>query len=113
ELFRRYGLALAVVMGSGAARGWGGLHHRFTALVVWLLRLGGEVTQGGPYQPQTKGKDERFHRTLSEELLSRAEFENLLMMQLGFDGFRFTYNHERPHEALGLTVPAKRYLVSE
>ena len=48
-----------------------------------------------------------------EELLCRDEFENLWKMQLGFDQFRSTYNHERPHEALGLTVPAKRYLVSD
>jgi len=113
ELFRRYGLPLTMLMDNSAPWGSGDWHNRYTALVVWLLRLGVEVTHGRPYHPQTQGKDERFHRTLSEELLSRAEFENLLMMQLGFDGFRFTYNHERPHEALGLTVPAKRYLVSE
>ena len=113
ELFRRYGLPLTMLMDNGAPWGTGNWHNRYSALVVWLLRLGVEVTHGRPYHPETQGKDERFHRTLSEELLSRAEFENLLMMQLGFDGFRFTYNHERPHEALGLTVPAKRYLVSE
>ena len=113
ELFRRYGLPLIMLMDNGAPWGTGDWHNRYTGLVVWLLRLGVEVTHGRPYHPQTQGKDERFHRTLSEELLSRAEFENLLMMQLGFDAFRFTYNHERPHEALGLTVPAKRYLVSE
>jgi transposase InsO family protein len=113
ELFRRYGLPLTMLMDNGAPWGTGDWHNRYTSLVVWLLRLGVEVMHGRPYHPQTQGKDERFHRTLSEELLSRAEFENLLMMQLGFDRFRFTYNHERPHEALGLTVPAKRYLVSE
>lgn len=113
ELFRRYGLPLTMLMDNGAPWGTGDWHNRYTALVVWLLRLGIEVTHGRPYHPQTQGKDERFHRTLSEELLCRDEFENLLKMQLGFDQFRFTYNHERPHEALGLTVPAKRYLVSE
>jgi transposase InsO family protein len=113
ELFRRYGLPLTMLMDNGAPWGTGDWHNRYTSLVVWLLRLGVEVTHGRPYHPQTQGKDERFHRTLSEELLSRNEFDNLMKTQLGFDRFRFTYNHERPHESLGLTVPAKRYLVSE
>jgi len=113
DLFRRYGLPLTMLMDNGAPWGTGDWHNRYTSLVVWLLRLGVEVTHGRPYHPQTQGKDERFHRTLSEELLSRKEFDNLMKMQLGFDRFRFTYNHERPHESLGLTVPAKRYLVSE
>jgi transposase InsO family protein len=113
ELFRRYGLPLTMLMDNGAPWGTGDWHNRYTSLVVWLLRLGVQVTHGRPYHPQTQGKDERFHRTLSEELLCRDEFENLWKMQLGFDQFRFTYNHERPHEALGLTVPAKRYLVSD
>lgn len=111
-LFRRYGLPLTMLMDNGPPWGTGDWHNPYSALGVWLLRLGVQVTHGRPYHPQTQGKDERFHRTLSDELLSRAEFEDLLMMQLGFDQFRFSYNHERPHEALGLMVPAKRYLIS-
>ena len=33
--------------------------------------------------------------------------------QLAFDHWRDVYNQERPHDALGLAVPASRYLVSE
>ena len=112
-LFRRYGLPLEMLMDNGPPWGTGDWHNPYSALGVWLLRLGVQITHGRPYHPQTQGKDERFHRTLSDEVLSREEFEDLLMTQLGFDRFQFCYNHERPHQALGLIVPAKRYLVSE
>lgn len=113
ELFRCYGLPLAMLMDNGPPWGTGAWHNPYTALVVWLLRLGIQVTHGRPYHPQTQGKDERFHRTLVDELLGREEFENLLTMQFGFDRFRFIYNHERPHESLGMNVPARHYAVSE
>lgn len=113
RLFRRYGLPLEMLMDNGPPWGTGDWHNPYSALGVWLLRLGVQITHGRPYHPQTQGKDERFHRTLSDEVLSREEFENLLMTQLGFDRFEFSYNHERPHQALGLIVPAQRYLVSE
>jgi len=112
RIFRRYGLPLAMLMDNGSPWGTGDWHNSYTRLVVWLLRLGIKVSHGRPFHPQTQGKDERFHRTLSEELLQREAFENLLKMQLGFDQFRFSYNHERPHEALAMIVPAKCYAVS-
>ncbi len=112
RIFRRYGLPLAMLMDNGSPWGTGDWHNSYTRLVVWLLRLGIKVSHGRPFHPQTQGKDERFHRTLSEELLQREEFENLLKMQLGFDQFRFSYNHERPHQALAMIVPAKCYAVS-
>ena len=49
----------------------------FTALTVWLLRLGIPVSHGRPRHPQTQGKDERFHRTLKDELLRYEFFSDL------------------------------------
>jgi transposase InsO family protein len=48
ELFRRYGLPLTILLDNGAPWGTGDWHNRYTALVVWLLRLGIEVTQSRP-----------------------------------------------------------------
>jgi Integrase core domain len=67
------------------------------------------VCHGRPYHPQTQGKDERFHRTLAAEVLQGQSFADVAMCQRRFDGWRSVYNHERPHEALGLAVPASRY----
>lgn len=107
-LFGRYGLPRRMLMDNGPP--WGDPTDRcYTPLTVWLLRLGVRVSHGRPYHPQTQGKDERFHRTLGAELLSRRTFSNLADCQGPFDAWRQVYNHERPHEALQLAVPASRY----
>ena len=110
-IFRRYGLPLAMLMDNGSP--WGTQDRGcYTQFSVWLMRLGIRVTHGRPYHPQTQGKDERFHRTLNEELLQLNIFSSYRGAQLSFDDFRFSYNHERPHEALKLAVPATRYASS-
>lgn len=110
-IFRRYGLPWRMLMDNGAP--WGDTpEHRFTPLTVWLLRLGVAISHGKPYHPQTQGKDERFHRTLAAEVLRTERFRDLVHAQRRFDAWRELYNHERPHEALELAVPASRYTVS-
>lgn len=108
EAFRRYGLPERMTMDHGSP--WGAdPAHPLTAVTVWLIRLGIGVSHSRPYHPQTQGKDERFHRTLAVECLRAQPFRDLAHCQGQFDGFRDTYNFERPHEALGLAVPASRY----
>ena len=110
-VFRRYGLPERMLTDNGPP--WGGeSDHGFTALTAWLLRLGVAVIHGRPYHPQTQGKDERFHRTLAAEVLRYELFSDLQHCQRRFDGWREVYNHERPHEALALNVPASRYRIS-
>jgi transposase InsO family protein len=110
-LFRRYGLPWRMTMDQGPPWGAEG-QARYTALTVWLIRLGVQVSHSRPFHPQTQGKDERFHRTLQAELLKGRSFENLEHCQRCFDTWREVYNLERPHEALGLAVPASQYQVS-
>jgi transposase InsO family protein len=107
-VFRRYGLPWAMIMDNGAP--WGNAGDQpYTIFTVWLLRLGVRVIHGRPSHPQTQGKDERFHRTLKAEVLHGRSFRDLPECQQAFDTWRQVYNHERPHEALGLAVPADRY----
>ena len=107
-LFRRYGLPERLLCDNGPP--WGsGPQAQHTLLTVWLLRLGIGVSHGRPYHPQTQGKDERFHRTLNAEVLQGRTFRDLQGSQRRFDAWRTVYNHERPHEALNLAVPASRY----
>ena len=112
QLFRRYGLPRAILADNGPPWGSAGGDH-YTAYEVWLMRLGIRLLHGRPYHPQTQGKDERFHRTLDVEVLQARRFDDLPHCQQAFDTWRPIYNHERPHEALGLAVPASRYRPSE
>jgi transposase InsO family protein len=108
--FCRHGLPRRILCDNGPP--WGhDAQHRFTRLVAWLMRLGIEVSHGRPYHPQTQGKDERFHRTLNEELLSRREsdWRDHQDVQLTFDVYRQRYNEYRPHQALRGLPPALRY----
>jgi transposase InsO family protein len=107
-IFRRYGLPRRILVDNGSP--WGAdREHPHTTVTVWLMRLGIGVTHARPYHPQTLGKDERFHRTLKAEVLHYCQGLDLLACQRRFDAWRFLYNHERPHESLGMAAPANRY----
>jgi len=107
DVFRRYGLPRRITCDNGPP--WGIQNSKYTKLSVWLLRLGISVSHSRPHHPQTQGKDERFHRTLAAEVLRYLQPENLTVCQQRFDQWRQVYNNERPHEALGLKVPATCY----
>ncbi len=109
--FHRYGLPDAVLVDNGSP--WGdGPGQSWTRLGVWLLKLGVDVLHSRPYHPQTRGKNERFHRTLKAEVFALRRFRDLAEVQRAFDEWRTVYNLERPHQALDLEVPASRYVAS-
>jgi len=108
RLFARYGLPRRILADNGPPWGTSG-PERHTLLTVWLMDLGIAISHGRPHHPQTQGKEERFHRTLKAELIDRAALAELGEAQAAFDAWRQMYNHERPHEAIGLEVPASRY----
>jgi transposase InsO family protein len=109
--FRRYGLPDALLVDNGNP--WGGDERQpYTRVTVWLIRLGVWVSHSRQYHPQTLGKDERFHGTLERELLSRHQWRDLAHLQAALDEYRDEYNFQRPHDALGLEVPGRRYTAS-
>lgn len=106
--FGRYGLPQAFFVDNGGP--WGdSAGARWTRLSVWLLKLGIAVLHSRPYHPQSRGKNERFHRTLKDELFAFRRFYDVAELQRAFEEWREVYNFERPHEALGQEVPASRY----
>jgi transposase InsO family protein len=106
--FRRYGLPNAFLVDNGVP--WGTCSEvRWTKLRVWLLKLGINVIYARPHHPQTKGKNERFHRTLKAEVLSMTLFRTARELQKAFDRWRHVYNTERPHQSLEYDVPVNRY----
>jgi transposase InsO family protein len=109
--FRCYGMPARILTDNGSP--WGSdSEHGHSPLTVWLIRVGVEVPHGRPYHPQTQGKEERFHRTLKADLLANRTFSDLGACQDAFSAWRQIYNFERPHEALGMEPPAKRYKLS-
>lgn len=110
--FRLYGLPDAMFVDNGGPWGFT-LEDPWTRLTVWLLKLGVRVIHSRPYHPQSRGKNERFHRTLKAEVFAFKRYRDLADVQRAFDRWRAIYNLDRPHEALHYDVPASRYRPSE
>ncbi len=106
-VFERYGLPDRMTMDNGEP--WGDTTGTWTALELWLMRLGIRVSHSRPYHPQTQGKLERFHHSLKAEVLQGKWFADSSELQRAFDHWRTAYNLEQPHEGLDMTVPASRY----
>lgn len=117
-VFRRYGLPRRILCDNGLPWGVPAAEQAgrplYTKLNAWLFRLGIDVVHGRPYHPETQGKAERFHRSLTDEVLNQGSYQALPECQTGFDQWRKTYNLKRAHEALSgedgqMDVPANHY----
>ena len=63
-----------------------------------------------PYSPTTIGKVERWHQTLQTDFLTDAgPFATIDDAQAAVDAWRHEYNHDRPHQSLGMATPASRF----
>lgn len=107
--FERHGVPEALLCDHGAP--WYATHaeHGLTAFAVRLIEQSVRLLHGRPRHPQTQGKIERFHRTIDRHIAHRGKPEYFDQWQPRLDAFREEYNHVRPHHALELDVPAKRY----
>lgn len=108
RIFEQYGMPVQINVDNGSPWGNSSL-VKYTKLTVWLMQLGIRVTHSRPRHPQTNGKNERFHRTLKEDVLNRQKLDNFTHAQKVFDQWQHIYNYERPHQAIGMQVPADRY----
>lgn len=109
NVFQTYGLPDQILCDNGPP--WGTASPQpWTGLGVWLIDLGVGVIHSRPLHPQTAGKEERFHLTLDWEVIStQSSWASLPAVQTAFDAWRPIYNHQRPHDALNLDVPADHY----
>ena len=63
-----------------------------------------------PRTPTTTGKIERFHGSLRREFLDDAvPFADLAAAQAAVDAWVAQYNTARPHQGIGMAVPADRF----
>jgi len=78
-----------------------------------LIRLGIRPSHGRAYHPQTQGKVERMHGSSVRELINfDARRDSPEHFRQDCNRWRNTYNHIRPHEALGDEPPASRWTPS-
>ena len=105
RLFERHGLPGAIRSDNGSpfasANGLLGLSR----LSAWWLALGIDLERSRPGCPQDNGAHERMHRDVRRELQAGRIGRD----QAAFDLWREQYNTQRPHEALGMRVPAEVY----
>jgi len=103
EVFGEYGLPECLLCDNGD-----GFNNTRSLGPTWLQarlwRLGVRTTHGRARHPQTQGKVERFHRTLSVEVGLPGLGDRQRLSQ-----FRQCYNWYRPHEALEMRVPGSLY----
>jgi transposase InsO family protein len=106
-LFERHGLPGAIRSDNGTpfahVNGLLGLSR----LSAWWVALGIDLERGRPGHPQDNGAHERMHRDI------RMELEPSTAEQAALDLWRQEFNHERPHEALGMKCPAEVYQPSQ
>jgi transposase InsO family protein len=114
NVFRRYGLPYKILADNGGP--WGTCcsnkpdgYKSYSRLEKWLMQLNVMLIHGRPYHPQTQGKEERFHRTLKQELFDHEQFRDMDHCQTRFDWWRNKYNCIRPHEAIDLKTPVEIY----
>ena len=103
----RYGVVPKVVMTDNGVefKAQGEINkHPFERLLK-LLNIEHIYTK--PYKPQPNGKIERFWRTLYEDILEEAEFNNVEELKDELESYLLYYNEHRPHQSLGGKVPAQ------
>lgn len=61
-----------------------------------------------PYRPQTNGKIERFHRTMSDGWAFARHYNSESARRNALPAWLHAYNHHRPHTAIGKVPPITR-----
>ena len=108
RLFAEHGLPRAIRTDNGLPfASPNGLYNLSKLSVLWL-RLGIAIERIKPGHPQQNGRHERMHLTLKKEA-TRPPGRTHLQQQARFDEFVSEFNRERPHEAIGMKVPADLY----
>lgn len=107
RVFEEFGLPDSILSDNGFP--WGNSKQGYTPFELWMMQMNILPIHGRPFHPQTQGKQERFHRTLNEDLIRRVPMRDLAHAQYEFDQYSYVYNYERPHAALALDVPDQHY----
>ena len=110
-VFTRYGLPQVIRSDNGPPFAARSRVLGLSRLSAWWVALGIDLERGRPGKPQDNGGHERMHRDIQGELQANAA-EDQSQQQAAFEIWRKTFNEERPHEALGMRMPAEVYTKS-
>lgn len=105
RLFERYGLPCAIRSDNGPPFAASQALLGLSQLSAWWLANGIDLERGRPACPQDNSSHERMHGDIAKELEKAGYGER----QSAFDTWRREYNEERPHESLGMRMPAEVY----
>ena len=72
--------------------------------------LGIKHSRTRPYRPQTNGKIERFHRTMSDGWGYARCYQSESERRDALPAWLHRYNHHRPHTACGNKPPVTRLI---
>jgi putative transposase len=112
RLFTKYGLPLVIRSDNGSPFACTSAPLGLSRLSAWWVTLGISLDRIEKGHPEQNGGHERMHRDIALEVEGRVD-GNLVAQQAALDIWREQYNHERPHEALGMRRPAELYIKSE
>jgi putative transposase len=107
RIFARHGLPRVIRTDNGTPFGSTGALG-LTRLSVWWLRLGIRVEFIEPGRPDQNGAHEQAHRVYKDEMASPPAATVRSQHRRGQRWVKI-YNNERPHEGLGMRVPAQLY----
>lgn len=110
EAMRRHGIPEGILTDNGKV--FTGRFGRGTGEVLFdrICRENGiRHLLTAPHSPTTTGKVERFHRTLRREFLAERVFASIEDAQQQLDAWVEHYNHDRPHQGIGMVSPWERF----
>ncbi len=108
RLFKRHGLPQAIRSDNGSPFASHGGVLGLSRLSARWLALGIDLERGRPGCPQDNGAHERMHRDISNELQCQSQGWS----QDALDAWKEEFNHQRPHQALGMKTPGEVYTAS-
>jgi transposase InsO family protein len=82
--------------------------YKSTVHALACKTLGIRHLRTRPRRPQTNGKAERFIRTMLAGWAYGAIYASSKERTAALDGWIWTYNHRRPHQAIGRETPINR-----
>jgi transposase InsO family protein len=100
-----YGLVFAEILSDNGAEFASRTQPQEHPFEAMLLELGIRHRYTRPYRPQTNGKIERFWRTLDDDVIDGATFDNLEHFANELFEYLVYYNNHRPHQALNNLTP--------
>ena len=106
-IFREFGIPRAIRADNGSPFGSTGALG-LTRLSAWWVKLGIRVEFIEPGHPEQNGAHEQMHRVYKAETLNPAS-SNVRGQKRRTQQWCWEYNYKRPHEALGMAVPADYY----